>query len=133
MIFGTFDRLHEGHKYFIREARILADELIIIVARDHTVQTLKGSLPTETEEIRKSHIEKMRVADLVLLGNTKDHLAAIKLYKPDIILLGYDQRYFADTVIEDLRRMGLHHTKVIRAKAFEPDKYKSSRMKDALL
>jgi len=34
------------------------------------------------------------LADRVVLGNLKNKYAIIKKFKPDIICLGYDQKYF---------------------------------------
>ncbi|MEI6711388.1 MAG: adenylyltransferase/cytidyltransferase family protein [bacterium] len=41
MTFGTFDRFHPGHEYYLREAKKLGDTLITIVARDNTVERIK--------------------------------------------------------------------------------------------
>jgi FAD synthetase len=37
MIFGTFDLLHEGHQFFIREAKKVGGQLIIVLAHDQTI------------------------------------------------------------------------------------------------
>ncbi len=130
MIFGTFDLLHEGHKFFIREAKELGKQLIVIIARDKTVAKLKGAYPHENEDIRKEKVEELGFADRVILGHKKDHLDAVSKYQPEIILLGYDQKHFTETLKEDLKRLGLGKTKVIRASAHEPDKYKTSIIKN---
>ena len=36
MATGVFDILHLGHLYFLREARKLGDELVVVVATDKT-------------------------------------------------------------------------------------------------
>jgi FAD synthetase len=41
MTFGTFDRLHPGHEYYLSEARKYGDCLITVVARDKTVVDIK--------------------------------------------------------------------------------------------
>ena len=40
MATGTFDILHMGHIYYLKEAKKLGDELVIVVARDFTVRKL---------------------------------------------------------------------------------------------
>ncbi len=50
---GTFDHLHPGHLDFLRQAKALGDELVVIAARDETVSRIKGFTPTYNEEIRK--------------------------------------------------------------------------------
>jgi FAD synthetase len=41
MTFGTFDMFHPGHRYYLSEARKEGDVLVVIVARDITVEKLK--------------------------------------------------------------------------------------------
>ena len=42
VIAGTFDILHPGHVYFLKEARKHGDSLVVVIARDETVKNLKG-------------------------------------------------------------------------------------------
>jgi FAD synthetase len=129
MIFGTFDLLHEGHKFFIREAKMLGDKLIIVIARDMIVQKLKGHLPQEPETIRYEKVSALELADKVILGDLRDHLKTVREERPDIILLGYDQTHFVDTLQRDLQDNGLSATKIIRARAYEPQRYKTSLLR----
>jgi len=39
---GVFDILHVGHIHFLKQAKELGDELIVIVAHDKTVEERKG-------------------------------------------------------------------------------------------
>jgi len=41
MTFGTFDRFHPGHEYYLREAKKLGDSLLTVIARDVTVIKIK--------------------------------------------------------------------------------------------
>ena len=41
---------------------------------------------------QKAQLEKTGLADKVVIGEENDFFAVVKKYKPDIILLGYDQR-----------------------------------------
>ena len=41
MATGTFDLLHMGHIYYLKEAKKLGDILSVVVARDSTVRKLK--------------------------------------------------------------------------------------------
>ncbi len=50
---GTFVHLHPGHLAFLKQAKALGDELVVIAARDETVSRIKGFTPTYNEEIRK--------------------------------------------------------------------------------
>ncbi|MEW6115274.1 MAG: adenylyltransferase/cytidyltransferase family protein [Nitrospirota bacterium] len=125
---GTFDHLHPGHVDFLKQAKDLGDELVVIVARDETVKRIKGFLPSHNEELRKSNVEGTRIPTLVILGNLDtDLFRIITELKPDIIALGYDQR-----VSEDDLSKRFPSCKVVRLASFQPDHYKSSFYRDKL-
>jgi FAD synthetase len=126
MIFGTFDLLHKGHKFFIQEAKKLGDYLVIIIARNVTVEKLKGSPPQENEDIRHAKVSALGLSQHVVLGDISDHLRIIRVECPDIIALGYDQKHFATTLKEDLHKLGLTNTSIIRIGAYKPHIFKTS-------
>jgi len=119
---GTFDHLHLGHASFLRQAKALGDELVVIVARDENVNRIKGLLPEHNETQRKENVEKTGIPDKVILGySDKDIFLILEELRPDIIALGYDQRVNEDTI-----KKRLQNCRVVRLKPFKPDKYKSS-------
>lgn len=139
MAFGTFDIFHEGHKNFLRQAQkspytplIKGSKggivLIVVVARDKTVLEVKGRRPRNSEKKRMAAIKKSGLADKVVLGRIKNKYALIKKYKPDVICLGYDQRYFISDLRKKIKEFGLA-TKIKRLKPYKPRIYKSSKLK----
>ncbi len=128
MVFGTFDTFHPGHEYFLKHAKKYGDFLIVVIARDRTVKTVKGRLPKNNEIKRKKRVEESGVPDKVILGQLKNKFNLIKKLKPDVICLGYDQKYLTDKLESKLKEFHLK-TKVIRLKSFKPHKYKSSLLK----
>lgn len=119
---GTFDHLHLGHANFLKQAKALGDELVVIVARDENVKRIKNILPEHNEAERRENVEKTGIPDKVILGYTdKDIFLILSELKPDIIALGYDQR-----VSEEAIQKRLQNCKVVRLKPYKPDKYKSS-------
>lgn len=129
MVFGTFDIFHPGHRSFLKQAKKYGDYLIIIVARDETVVRVKEQGTINNERKRLSIVRKSELADKVVLGGLGDKYEVIKKYKPDIICLGYDQKYFIDKLKYKLEELGLSDTKIIRMKAHKPEIYKSSKLK----
>jgi cytidyltransferase-like protein len=118
---GTFDHLHPGHIDFLRQAKALGEELIVIVARDENVHKIKGIKP-ENEDHRKLSLEKTGIPDKVVLGNlSTEPLLILKELLPDIVALGYDQR-----VSENDIHLILPECLVVRLKPFHPDLFKSS-------
>ncbi|MFA6383592.1 MAG: adenylyltransferase/cytidyltransferase family protein [Parcubacteria group bacterium] len=129
MVFGTFDIFHPGHRSFLRQAKKLGDYLIVVVARDKTVEITKKQKPINKEAIRVKIIKNSQLADKVILGGIGDKYAVIKKHRPDIICLGYDQKYFIDGLREELERSGLKKTKIIKLKSYRPEIYKTSKLK----
>ena len=92
---GVFDLLHLGHVRFLEEAKKAGGEnakLIVIIARDSTVEKTKGKKPIMSEDQRRTLVESLKVVDMAVLGyENLDIGEVIEKIKPDIIALGYDQ------------------------------------------
>ena len=128
MVFGAFDVLHKGHVYFLNEAKKFGDFLVVVVARDLNIKTVKGAFPHENESLRLKKIQNLKIADKVLLGHTSNVYFSILEERPDIICLGYDQNSFTDHLKEKLESLSIN-ADVIRLNSFKPDQYKSSIIK----
>ena len=92
---GTFDLLHFGHVKYLEEAKKAGGanaELIVIVARDSTVEKRKGKKPVMPEDQRRSLVESLKVVDEALLGYEEfDISKVVEKIRPDIIAVGHDQ------------------------------------------
>lgn len=92
---GTFDLLHFGHVKYLEEAKKAGGknaELIVIVARDSTVEKRKGKKPVMPEDQRRSLVESLKVVDEAILGFEDFSIdKVIEKIKPDVIAVGYDQ------------------------------------------
>ena len=128
MCFGTFDLLHEGHKFYLNEAKKLGDYLVVVVARDETVEAVKKQPPLHNESVRVHNLEQLGIADKVILGNTGDKLKVVEDEKPAVIALGYDQTFFTHKIAEKLQQRGLS-VEVVRIPAHKPEVYKSSLLR----
>jgi len=91
---GVFDLLHLGHVKFLEEAKKAGGpdaKLIVIVARDSTVQKKKGIKPVIPENRRRALVESLKVVDEALLGYEDFNMErVIEKIKPDIIAVGHD-------------------------------------------
>lgn len=122
---GTFDVVHEGHKYFLQKAKSLGDWLGVVVARDSTVERVKGKLPLRNQNERRRDVEMLQIADIVVLGYPDDKYQILEELAPDIIALGYDQQAFTENLKETLKKRGLN-VEIVRIDAHEPEHFKSS-------
>jgi FAD synthetase len=92
---GVFDLLHLGHVRFLEDAKKAGGpdaELIVIIAKDSTVEKIKGKKPIMSEEQRLSLVKSLKVVDEAVLGyEGLDIGEVVAKIKPDVIALGYDQ------------------------------------------
>ncbi len=128
MVFGTFDHLHAGHENLFTQAKKLGTEVLAVVARDQTVKKLKGDLPDNDEKQRLQNLKDTEWAHKTILGDLKDKLKVVKIYRPDVIALGYDQFAFTYTLEKLLMDLKMD-TEIVRLKPYRPDMYKSSIIK----
>jgi len=126
---GVFDLLHLGHVRFLEEAKKAGGkdaELIVIIARDVTVEKTKGRKPIMSENQRRALVESLKVVDAAVLGFEKFDLGdVIEHVKPDIIALGYDQVDMEKATKTYVNNHKLH-IKVARIGKFEEDALDSS-------
>ncbi|WP_017981043.1 adenylyltransferase/cytidyltransferase family protein [Methanocaldococcus villosus] len=123
---GTFDLLHPGHYEFLKFAKSLGDELIVIVARDKTVEKIKGRKPIIPEEQRREMVEALKPVDRAILGSLDNKLEPILKIKPNIIVLGPDQKTFDEEELkEELKKYGLD-VKVVRYNEYKKCPFHSS-------
>lgn len=121
MNFGTFDIIHPGHIFFLKESK-KHGYLITVVARDKNVIKTKGQ-PTNDENTRLENLTKLNIANEVVLGNNSHkRFEIIQKYRPDIICLGYDQNSMGvETQFPNI--------KIIKIKPYKENLYKSSILK----
>ena len=89
---GTFDILHPGHIELFKVGASLGKKLIVATDTDEKIRKDKGAFkPVNNLCDRISMLQAIKYIDEVLYFNTREELEGlIKLYMPDILLLGDD-------------------------------------------
>jgi len=116
MATGTFDLLHLGHIYYLKEAKKLGDKLAVVVATDITVRRLKHE-PVNPEEIRLNLIKELKIVDEAYLGHEDDMYEIVEEIKPDIIALGFDQFHDEKKIESELKKRKIK-AKIVRLKQY---------------
>lgn len=128
LVAGTFDRLHPGHRHFLAQAAALGT-LFVVVARDASVQKMKGHPPQQNERSRLARVAACPAVAAARLGHPTDFLQPLRALQPDIVALGYDQTTFTITDLRrQLRACGLS-PRIVRLKSFCPRQFKTSLLK----
>jgi FAD synthetase len=126
---GTFDLLHLGHVKYLEDAKKAGgpdSKLIVIVARDKTVEKRKGRRPVMPEDERKALVESLKVVDKAILGHENFKIGdVIDEIKPDVIAVGHDQANIEEQVRKAVAKKGLH-IQVVRIERFGKPELDSS-------
>jgi cytidyltransferase-like protein len=128
LVGGVYDILHLGHLAVLAEAKTYGDVLVVVVATDITVETLKGRRPVFPEEDRRALVEQLKPVDAAILGYEDVGMGyeqVINEVKPNIIALGYDQDSVARTITELVEKRRLN-VRIVRLSKFDKEKYLSS-------
>ena len=128
MVFGTFDFFHQGHKNFFKQARKHGSYLIVVIAKDETVESVKKKKPFHSEKVRKKVVEESELTDLVVLGKLGDKFEVLEKYQPEVVCLGYDQTAFVKNLRRELNKRGLRETEIVKLFPYKEHIYKSSKI-----
>lgn len=126
---GVFDILHLGHLYYLNQAKSLGDELVVVVASDSKASFKMGEMgePVFPEQVRLEIISSLKPVDQAVLNNGRDLYKIIEELKPNIIALGYDQKYDIVKMEKEIAKMGLK-VKVKRLKKHPNSLLSSSKI-----
>ena len=106
MASGVFDILHTGHISYLEQAKALGDELYVVVASDNTVRKNKHE-PITPERMRVRIVSALKPVDVAMIGtDSGDMFAILDEVRPDVIVLGFDQKFDENTLSEELKKRG---------------------------
>lgn len=127
LVFGAFDPLHAGHAHLLGSAAALGDKLVVALASDDAIRSLKSHEPRSSFDDRRAALRLLPMVDQVVQSVPRDGFAVLDAVRPDIIATGYDQ----DRLREALATWMTTHTNipVVTIDAFEPETYKSSLLR----
>jgi FAD synthetase len=101
-------------------------ELVVIIARDSTVESRKGEKPIMPENQRCALVASLKVVDEAILGYEKFDIAkVVEKISPEVVAFGYDQLGMERTVKEYVKQHGLR-IKIVRVGKFSSDELDSS-------
>ena len=126
IVFGSFDGLHDGHRYFLREARKLGDRLIAVVAQDAYIQEYKGRDPRLSLQERIDALEADGFVDEAVPGDAiQNSWEVLNSLRPQVVALGYDQAALSKAL---KKKTFDPSTEIVQIPAFKPDSLHSSML-----
>ncbi len=131
VVFGTFDPLHAGHRYFFKQARSLGSYLLVVVATDVAVRAAKHHEPEQPAASRLEQVAADPAVDEARLGDDRPQEYQLLTYLDfDVIALGYDQKPSDAEVRALLDQAGKSDVAIVRLDSYQPEIFKSSLLKD---
>ncbi|MDE1768704.1 MAG: FAD synthase [Candidatus Micrarchaeota archaeon] len=128
--FGAFDLIHPGHLHYLEDASRYGN-LIVVVARDSTISDLTGKKPFINENARLEIIKAIKFVHTAVLGEKikrwNDFYDILRIFDPDYIALGYDQKVDIGYLKRYLRTGG-YRAKIVRIKPYHSKLYNTSRL-----
>ncbi|MEK6887885.1 MAG: adenylyltransferase/cytidyltransferase family protein [Candidatus Aenigmatarchaeota archaeon] len=106
---GKFNKIHPGHVWLLKKAKKLG-YLVVVLAND---KHNKKPYAVNSRK-RKAVLEKLDIADKIVIGSPRSFVLVLKKYRPHIIVLGYDQKLPEDTE-EYVKK---HKIKIIRFRKY---------------
>jgi len=116
---GVFDIIHPGHIHTLKAAKALGDILVVAIATDKTAQKMKKRIPLHNQELRRELVDCLSMVDVAIIGHENDIFETVKLVKPEIIALGYDQIHQEKFMSDGCKRINLN-TKIVRLQSPVP-------------
>ena len=126
---GVFDIIHPGHIHTLKAAKALGDILVVAIATDKTAQKMKKRIPLHNQELRCELVDCLSMVDIAIIGHENDIFETVKLVKPEIIALGYDQTHQEKFISDGCKQINLH-TKIVRLQSPVPELSSSDIQKE---
>ncbi len=128
LIFGSFDGIHPGHEFMMKQARRHGERVVAALAPDNVIERLKGRMPKYLFEERRDSLAVSGLVDEITTSDKDEgSYRVVGRVQPDVVAFGYDQDALKESFLKFLERTG-KQIKVVTLPSFEPEKYKSSKL-----
>ncbi len=132
MASGVFDILHLGHIHYLKESKSFGDYLIVVVASDYTAKKHGKNLIFNENE-RKGLVSELKIVNEAIIGHSTDDIfQTVNEIKPDIITLGYNQKFDDEFIENKCKKLGLK-TIVRRTSPYDGSINSSSKIKQKIM
>ncbi|MEM9424297.1 MAG: adenylyltransferase/cytidyltransferase family protein, partial [Spirochaetota bacterium] len=103
LVFGSFDMLHRGHRYFLERSREYGERMRVVLARDEEIFQFKQRYPAQDFAQRKAALLESGLADEVVRSDLEHGTFYVLRDRPAGIVLGDGQEALA-MALEDFFR-----------------------------
>jgi rfaE bifunctional protein nucleotidyltransferase chain/domain len=126
---GCFDLMHVGHAYFLEQASLQGDVLVVGINSDASVRGIKGlARPVVGELDRAAMVAALRYVDHVFIYDEPVADAQIRLLVPDVFVTGAESADAYPSELHAARGVGTRVHTIDRV----PDRSTSLMVADVL-
>ncbi len=127
LVFGTFDTLHPGHLNVLREAARYGD-VTVSLTPDELCRQYKGHASCHPFATRRQRLLRLKtVHDVIASDTTPGQYRVLKMLRPNVIVLGYDQRQLLPHVKAKMQEFRLP-ARLVVCRSYRPEVYHSSKL-----
>jgi len=84
---GKFNKIHPGHIWLLKKAKKLGYLIVVLAHDSHNRRSY--AMPASK---RKKVVDALGIADKVVIGDKKRFVKVVQKFRPDVIVLGHDQK-----------------------------------------
>ena len=104
---GCFDIIHVGHVRYLKEAKKMADVLVLALNSDSSVRAIKGEKrPLVSEEERAETLAAFEFIDFITIFDELTPLELINYLQPDVLIKGGDWQEEKIVGREEIKKWG---------------------------
>ncbi|MDI6721308.1 MAG: adenylyltransferase/cytidyltransferase family protein, partial [Candidatus Aenigmarchaeota archaeon] len=104
---GKFNMIHPGHIFLLKFAKRQGDRFVVVLAHDSRNKRDYA----QKAKLRKAMLDQLKLVDKVVIGDNKNFMKVVCREKPDVIVLGYDQKIPGEKNEEKIKTMGIRIVK----------------------
>ncbi len=104
---GCFDLIHQGHIFYLKEARKECDFLILGLNSDNSIKRIKGQdRPILNQKERAEVLKNFNFIDRIIIFNEDTPIKLIRKIKPSLIFKGDDYKKEEVIGFQELKKWG---------------------------
>jgi FAD synthetase len=126
LVFGTFDVIHPGHKFFLEKSAEYGEKLVAVIARDSFVNKTKKKTPVHSQKERMDHIKNSGLVDDACLSDiVTGTFNVVAEIDPDIVCFGHDQVKLVESFQRWLNKQN-KEIEIVMIESYKRDQYSST-------
>lgn len=131
LVFGTFDLLHPGHVYFLKQVARYGRVTIALTPDELCVYYKEKAAVNPFSARRQRLLRLSSVANVIAADDRPGDFGIVKRVAPDTVIFGYDQHSLMEAFKNRLPELDVVPPRVVTIAPYRTELYQSSRFRAA--